>query len=41
MSVEEASQSLADEYPEFVVTDKDGNKRFDIAALMRSKGYIK
>ena len=42
LSLGNVKQSLAEEYPELVITDKNTKRTyFDIAALMRKKGYIK
>ncbi len=38
---EKVKQAIAEQYPEFIGEDTEGNKCFDMATLMRSKGHIK
>ena len=39
-SLPKVTKSLAEEYPQFVIEYVDGSKAFDLAALMRWKGYF-
>jgi len=40
MSEDDVIRSLAEQYPEYVFVDGNGEKHFDIRQLMIDRGYI-
>ena len=41
MDIDAAKKALAKEHPEYVLTDEDGTKHFNMRQLMIDRGHIK